>query len=93
MKPIIFHYTGDKSIINDINPILIEYNKSHINQISIGTCSSNNDILYISNILNDGSTLRINDYVYENQYIVYDINNTIRPLANYDKDYCYKKYK
>lgn len=82
-------WTGDKSIIDNINDTLKSYN----DRFKVGV-SSDENILYASSKSEDEmDTITCTDFVRIGEYIVFDVNNEDRPLGQYSEEWLNKTYE
>jgi hypothetical protein len=82
-------WTGDKSIIDNINETL----KSYEGKFKAGVCDDEN-IIYASHTRGEGMDILIStDYVRKGEYIVFDVNNEDRPFGQYSEEWLNKTYE
>jgi hypothetical protein len=82
-------WTGDKSIIDNINKTLESYN----GKFKVGV-STDENILYASHKRDDEScSLTSTDFVRLGEYIVFDVNNEDRPFGRYSEEWLNKTYE
>ena len=77
---LVYHWTGNISIINEINNMLQKTEYKDILKVELTTTK---DILCISFKMEPFTT---NDFVKVGEYIVFDTDNEIRPLSNYNEE-------
>jgi hypothetical protein len=85
---LVWQWTGDKSIVDEINESMDSYNvKIHPDcNLKAGI---DNDVVYLSH---KRGTHTSSSFVYLNDYIVFDPNDEDLPLACYNESWLNKNY-
>jgi len=84
---LVFQWTGDVSIIDNINDVLKSYNEKGDCILKVGL--NENNVLYAQCKENDMTS---NEFMRLNEYVVFDVNDKIYPLRGYSEENLNKKY-
>lgn len=84
---LVWKWEGDYSLIKEIGEVLKEYKHLKVGVSSDPTC------LYASTTQSDEhDEFTSTDFIRVGEYVVFDINNELRPIACYNEEWLNKKY-
>jgi len=82
---LVFHWTGDFSIIDEINNAVKSFNKEHQDTLNASKDVDNDDKILI--ITHNGEYGTMSESVKMNDYIIFDVNEIETSLGAYSEDY------
>lgn len=84
---LVWKWTGDKSIVSEINEVLEQYKTDHV-EFSV---SLSEDEQYVTISTKHGYSIH-NEFVYNGQYIILNIDDVERPFACYTGEWLNKHF-